>query len=1342
MIEHLIAFSVRNRGLVIAAGLLLGVWGAYAAYSTPVDAIPDLSENQVIVFTEWMGHSPREVEDQVSYPLSAHLQGVRGVRVVRSSSDFNFSMIHVIFDDSVDFPTARQRVTERLARAGEFLPAGVVPLAPPDAAATGQIFWYTVEGGGLDLGRLRAVQDWYVRPQLNSVPGVAEVASVGGYPAEFQVEVDPARLRTRGVTLAGVVAAVSDANAAAGGHVIQKGNAEYIVRSAGWIGAEGADSFDPARAVRDLENAVLPAADGTVVRVGDVAKVAVGPGPRRGVLEKDGSEVTGGVVLMAYGENPLEVTRRIKAKLRELQPGLPKGVKVVPFYDRTPLIRGAVGTVVGTIAEAVATATVCVLVILLHLRASFVIALTLPLAALGSFALMGLLRSLGIANVQTNAMSLAGIAISVGVLVDSSIVMVENAMHRLRLHFGDRPVRGDVRAVILPACQTVGRPIFFSVLIMLLSFLPVFALGGMEGKMFRPLAFTKTFALLTVAALAVTLVPALCTVFLQGRMRSERESPLVRGVIDVYRPILSSLLDRPAPLVWVLGVTFVVGLAPVGSRALFLATLFLGLVAVGFVARTWPGRGVALASLVIVALLADQLVTPLGREFMAPLDEGMVMDMPITVPRASVTESADDLKARDMVLCRFPEVDMVVGKAGRAETPTDPAPMDMIETMVNFRPRDLWPRRKLLRTDADRQARAALDALARKGVIRPVDGPARDALWSDSVSAVLPLFDAAIREYAYQRNREFERELGVVATDPDDPSYPAQQARWRAHVGRLNDNLVGRAAGTFTRLILEELLSRTDVTDPKLAAYVREVRRLRDQPPLVASGRAAHHHGARPSPALALEPAPALDALQTELTDSFAPGLLLWRKDREELAGFGSDLDQAVSMPGWTNVWTMPIQNRVDMLATGVNTAVGVRVLGPRLDDVVSTSEAVAAVLQRIPGAADVVADPVRGKGYVEVRVDRERAAREGVSVAAVNATVETALGGTVATTARQGRERHPVRVRYARDQRGDEEAVRALLVPSLLKGPDGRPRLVPLDSVADVRVVEGPATIKSENGLLRNYVRLNVRDVPAGDFVDRARPIVARDVRLPEGVFLEWTGQFEHERRARNTLALIVPLVTLLIFATLYWTYRDLADALLMMLAVPGAIAGGVFFQWLFGFKFSVTVWVGYIACFGMATSTGIIMLVYLREAVELAGGLPRLDPERLRRAVLDGAAHRLRPKLLTEGTVLLGLAPMLWASGVGSEVIRPMAAPVLGGVLIADEVIDLLLPVVFYQVRLRRLARLQRHADPPPESDADRAGAATDSCEASAASAREDADDPRGGTVVSFRQPPARNS
>jgi Cu(I)/Ag(I) efflux system membrane protein CusA/SilA len=1298
MIDRIIALSIRHRFAVLAAGLALAAWGLYAAIRTPVDAIPDLSENQVIVWADWPGHSPREVERQVTYPLSVGLQGLRGVRVVRASSDVGYAWLAVIFDDSVGFDQARRTLAERLPQAAADLPPGVVPRVAPDALATGQIFWYSVEGGGLDIGRLRAIQDFFVKHQLAAVPGVAEVASVGGAPGEYQIDIDPVKLRAEGVGLHAVIAAVADSNGGAGAGVVHKGNAEYVVRSVGWLGssAEDADRFDPAPVVRDLETLTIPRPDGRLVRLADVARIAYGPGPRRGVLEKDGVEIAGGVVLMSHGENPREVTQRLKRKVREVQAGLPTGVKIIPFYDRTPLIDGAIHTVTGTLVEAIVTASACVLIVLLHVRASLIIAVTLPLATLAAFAGLWLLRAIGLADIQTNVMSLAGIAISIGVLVDSSVVMAENAMHRLREHFGDRPVRGDVRAILLPACRAVGRPIFFSVVIMLLSFLPVFALGGMEGKMFRPLAATKCLALVASAALAITLVPALCTLFLRGRLRGERESPLVRGVVEVYRPALGYLLDRPAPLVWVLSATFVVGLAPVGSRPLFLATLGLGLVAVGLASRTGAGRFAAMAALLLAALVADRTIEPLGREFMAPLDEGMVMDMPITIPRASVTESLDDLKARDMLLCRFPEVAMVVGKAGRAETPTDPAPLDMIETMVEFRRREFWPRRKLLPRDARRQSEAVLDALAARGLVDPPSAPDRTAVLDEATPAALARFDVLMREYAYQRNREFERSLRIdparLALDGPDPAY---LDGWAAHVRRLDGELLDRGAGTYARLAIEELLARATVRDPALVAYLAELTRLRNEPE--PSGRHHHHANAEPGemvmlravePPPTLPPQPALDAIQAELGRGFARGLLLWRKDRDEIAGFGGELDRAVPMPGWTNVWTMPIQNRVDMLATGVNTAVGVRVLGRTLDDVVAASESIAEVVREIPGAADVVADPIRGKGYLEVRIDRTRAGRLGVTAAALNAAVEGAVGGTVATHAVQGRERHPVRVRYGRDWRRDEEDVRRVLVPA--RAPDGSARQVPLGEVADVRIVEGPATIKSENGLRRPSVRLNVRGRDAAEFVAEARRIVAARVRLPEGTYTEWTGQFEHEARASRTLRVIVPIVLALIFLVLYATYLDLADAALMLLAVPGAIAGGVFFQWLLGYKFSVTVWVGYIACFGMATSTGIIMLVYLREAVERAGGLEALSLDGLRRAVLDGAVHRLRPKLLTEGTTVLGLAPMLWAAGIGSEVIRPMAAPVLGGILIADEVIDLLLPVLFYRVRRRRWRRL----------------------------------------------------
>jgi Cu(I)/Ag(I) efflux system membrane protein CusA/SilA len=1398
MIDRVIAWSIRHRALAILGGLFLALWGVYAVYHTPVDAIPDLSENQVIVFTDWPGHSPREIEDQITYPLSLNLHGLAGVRVVRASSDFNFSMISVIYEEGVDLRSARQELAERLARAAPSMPPGVTPALAPDAPATGQIFWYTLEGQGYDLGRLRDIQDWYVKHQLSSVPGVAEVASVGGFPREYHIEIDPDRLREHGVSLSAVLQAVSQANASVGGHVIHKTNAEYIVRGVGWLGAKDG-VFDQEQLIRDLRNIVLPGAGQGLLKLEEVAHVAPAPGVRRGVLEKDGNEVVGGVVLMRYGENALEVTQRLKDKIQELQVGLPSSVRIVTVYDRTPLIHGAIGTVTGTLIEAIITATIAVVLVLVHFRTSFIIALTLPLATLASFGIMWTLRQLGIADIQTNIMSLAGLAISIGVLVDSSIVMAENAMHALKNHFGDRPVRGDVRAIVLPACRAVGRPIFFSVVIMLLSFLPVFALGGMDGKMFRPLAFTKSFALAAVAALSITLVPALCTIFIRGRLRGEMDSWLVRGVIQVYRPVLNYFLDYPAGLIWFLAVTLLVGLSGLGWSVVFLVTLFLAVALSAAVTKTWWTRATYISTLVLAALAADRWVKPLGNDAMVPLDEGMVMDMPITVPRASITQAADDLKARDMIFCRFPEVSMVVGKAGRAETPTDPAPLDMIETMIDFRPREFWPKRKLRSEDAKPHAEATLAGLKSQGLVEIED---EAAALQESVAAVTPFFDALLREFTYQRNKEFERSLaqslvaegvgrtlrllrdngsldrepssaelarlisaipldladrlalaptvedvtvlarqtasnlraaGAVKDEGDvfayRPGFPTRWAwavhgalggraptfysqvhdavaaryrsLWLEHLSKLNAELVDRAAATFTRLMLEDLLSRGTVRDAKIAAALKERKRIREQPATSKARRTAHHHGSRSTDeGPSLDPQPQLDALQKELADQFTRRFFLWRKERGDIIGFGGELDRVMQMPGWTNVWTMPIQNRVDMLATGVNTAVGIRVLGRNLDDVVKASHDVAAAVKNVPGAASVIADPLRDKGYLEIHLDRDKAAALGVDVAEVNQVIETALGGKVATTTLEGRERHPVRLRYPRHLRESEETVRELLVPSwsssfsLQPQQDSlkaelQPKFVPLSQVADVRIVEGPATIKSENGLLRNYVRLNVEDRGSLDFVEEARRVVAH-VPLPAGVFLEWTGQFEHEVESRRTLWLILPVVLGVILLILYLTYNDLADALLMILAVPGALAGGVFAQWLFGYKFSVTIWVGYIACFGMATATGIIMLVYLREAVARAGGLESLTLSQLRQAVLEGAVQRLRPKLLTECTTVIGLAPMLWATGPGAEIIRPMAAPVLGGILIADEVIDLLLPVLFFWVRRWRWRRL----------------------------------------------------
>ena len=1310
-IEALIGFSLANRAVVLLLGLGLVLWGLYATARLPIDAIPDLSENQVIVFTDWPGRSAQEVEDQVTYPLSVNLQGLAGIKAVRATSEFGWSLITLVFEDGVDPYFARERVLERLSAAPTLLPAGVLPYLAPDANALGQIYWYTLEGSGQDLGTLRALQDWYVRYQLQAVPGVAEVASAGGFVREYQVDVDPTRLRAFGVSLGEVFRALSRANGAVGGSVLNKGRAEYLVRGEGWI-----------RGVEDVESALVAERDGVPVFVRHLGRVQVGPAPRRAVLERDGAEAVGGVVVMRQGENPLEVTRRVEERIATLQAGLPPGVRIVPFYTRAPLIHAAIDTLTHTLLEEMLVASLMVLVVLRHLRSSLVICATLPLAVLGAFLLLHLTRAW--TGVGANIMSLSGIAISIGVLVDAGIVMTENAYTRLHQEAGGAPVRGDTRATVLVACQTVGRPLFFSILIMLVSFLPVFALGGLEGRLFWPLALTKTFALIAVALLAVTVVPALIPTFVRGRLSAERDSWLVRSVEDVYRPVLSFLLDRPR---WV--------------ALAFAALLGLGL-------NLWPR---------------------LGREFMPPLDEGSIMDMPVTVPNVSTSEAAAALLRRDALLRGLPEAELVVGKAGRAETPTDPAPVDMVETVIGLRPRALWPRRAVEPEAVLAAARALLasapgagsGADAGSGAGADAEGLAMDAqVELDRALAALcrtrqeeaapglgralvrALLDELVRPHAPQGSPGLTARLDAVEAALA-PAWGPRLARgvlaW--DVADLAREAAARLAGDPAlpwpdepeRARAELLRARAPALEP-LAAPVRALLAL-PRPTLEAalSGRlSARRHELLAAQARALDleleaaaPEAVLAALRVAAAarglDPHAPGargalgapappaLTLRQKTKPELV---QELDQRVRVPGWANIWTQPIVNRVDMLATGVRTELAVKVYGPDLAQIQAFADRVAEALRRVPGAVDVFPDQVVGESYVEVRVDRERAARYGVAVEDVHDTIEVALGGKRITTTIEGRQRFAVRVRYPRDLRRDEEQVRRLLVAgSPVAGggdaPGPRPLQVPLAELAEVRVVRGPSMIKSENGLLRAYVQLNVRGRDVVGFVEEARPVVEQLPR-PPGTFLEWSGQFEHQVRARHTLTLVVPLVVLLIFVILWLTYRDLGDALLMMLAVPGALVGGVALQWLLGLNFSVAVWVGMIACFGLATETGIIMLVYLREAIERRGGLAAIGSlEELRAAVVEGAVQRLRPKLLTEGTTILGLVPMLAAEGVGAEIMRPMAAPVLGGILVADEVIDVFIPVIFLWVRRRRWERLRRGKAAASE---DRGGAASE--------------------------------
>ncbi|MBX7256961.1 MAG: efflux RND transporter permease subunit [Candidatus Hydrogenedentes bacterium] len=1315
MIERLIEFCCRNRAVVIIVYLGITGYGLWVLQSTPIDAIPDLSENQVIVFTDWMGRSPKEIEDQITYPLSVNLQGLAGVKAVRSSSEFNFSMINIIFDDSVDFYFARTRVLERLALANTFLPENVVPYLAPDATALGQIFWYTIEGDNRDLGELRALQDWYVRYQLNSVPGVAQVSSVGGMPREYQVDVTPERLRAYNVTIGAIYSAIARSNSSVGGRVVQKGNAEYLIRGVGWI-----------QTLEDIRDIVITERNGVPVLVGDVATVQMGPEFRRSVLEKDGREAVGGVVMMRYGENPLRVTQAIKNKIRELQKGLPEGVRIVSFYDRTRLIESSIDTVQTILEHEIIIATIAILLILVHIRSVFVVVITLPLSILIAFILMDWFK------ISSNIMSLSGIAISIGILVDQAIVMLENATHRLTQHFGDRPIRGDTTEIVVGAMRQVGRPIFFSVVIMVISFLPVFALTGQEGKLFHPLAFTKTFALLGTAIISITLVPAIIPIFVRGRLSREENNWLIRSVIEMYRPVLSFLMERPKTVIW----------------------LFVILLALGF----YTARH-------------------LGREFMPPLDEGSILDMPVTVPRASVTEVADDLKARDAMIRAFPEVEMVVGKAGRADTPTDPSPLDMIESVITLHPRDHWLKRKIRIEDAQAEADRLFTQLESSGTVDTVKDAARKSLVDAIAFGALDRFDAAMRLDVMDRSLEHQ---GVLANA--SARFVIERAlkqveghhAWTSPLEtstreRLMEELLAAHAASFAHnpqlLDVEELVDATfdalkaagaqnketaallaPIESPMTTAWaiVTDTLGLPRKDFYVLTFEALEQYRSDERHAWAKETNQLLfphamlafaNALLAEselqagmqaawrgdthphnvdaakLAEQIGERIFLWPKSKQDLV---QELDKSVHQLGWANIWTQPIINRVDMLATGVRTQLAVKVFGQNQDDIQQASNQVAEVLRGIQGAVDVVADQTVGKGYIEIHIDRTKAARYGINVGDIQDIVEVALGGKPITTTVEGRERYPVRLRYARDYRADEQAIRDILVTQGGMGAPAEPSsngmgtlpAVRLSDVADISVVEGPVMIKSENGLLRSYVQLNVRDRDIVGFVEEAQRVVAEKVKLPEGAYLEWTGQYEHQIRAKRTLRIVFPAVLILIFVILYVTYHDFMHAILMMMAVPGALAGGVLFQALFGYNFSVAVWVGYIACFGMATETGIIMLVYLRDAIAERGGLASIPSvDELKKTVVAGAVHRLRPKFLTEATAIVGLAPMLWAHGVGAEVIAPMAAPVLGGLLVADEVIDIFLPVLFYHVEKRRWMRLQQNPLPAaaPETGTD---------------------------------------
>jgi Cu(I)/Ag(I) efflux system membrane protein CusA/SilA len=931
---------------------------------------------------------------------------------------------------------ARTRVLERLNLASSFLPAGVVPTLGPDATGVGQVFWYTVDGP-YDPGTLRSLQDWFIRYQLNSVPGVAEVASIGGFVRQYQIDVDPMKLRAFNIPMRMVFEAVQRSNSNVGAKVVEANNMEYVVRGLGLI-----------ESPKDIEDIVLSSMNGIPVYVRNVASVQIGPEFRRGVLDKGGTDAVGGVVIIRYGANALEVINAVKSKIQTMQPGLPKGVHINSFYDRSSLISHAVETLKSSLIEEIILVTLAHVIFLWHFRSILIVTIPLPLAVGTAFLFMHY------AGISSNIMSLGGIAIAIGVLVDAGIVMTENVIRHAenyaQEHGGE--YRSKIGEITLNAARLVGRPIFFSMAIIILAFVPVFALTGMEGKLFHPLAFTKTFAMIGSTIIAVTLVPVLCTFLIRGRLHREENNPVMRVLRGIYAPTLRFALRH---------------------------------------------RVLTLGSAMLLFGFALFLATSIGSEFMPPLDEETAMWMPVTDPSISLSAATELMRQQDRIISLDPAVATVVGKIGRAETSTDPAPINMSETIVTFKPKDQWP------------------------------------------------------------------------------------------AGLTKDDILQR-------------------------------------------------------------------------------------------------LDAKLRMPGVTNIWTQPIRNRIDMLSTGIRTQVGVKVFGSDLSTIEKKSAEIERVLHDVPGAVDLYAERITGAPYLEIHINRTAAAKFGINVGDVQDVIESAIGGKNLTYTIEGRQRFPVRVRYARDFREDLEAMKHVLVAA----PNGTQ--IPLNDVADIQVAMGPSMITSENGLLRGTVLMNVRGRDVGGFVEEAKKVVAQRVRMPAGYYVEWSGQYENQIRAKERLQVVIPLVLLIIFVLLYMTYHSAREAMHVLLAVPFAMTGGIFLLKILGYNFSVAVWVGFIALFGTAVQTGVVMVIYLEEAVRrktASAGV--LTVEGLREAVMEGALLRLRPKVMTVATVVAGLLPIMWSTRTGAEVMKPLATPVLGGMVSSLLHVLIVTPVIFTAIRERALAR-----------------------------------------------------
>jgi len=1034
MIAAVIRWSVGNRFFVLLLSLMLAGFGVFSLKNTPVDALPDLSDIQVIVKTSYPGQAPQVVQDQVTFPITTAMLSVPGAETVRGFSFFGDSYVYVIFNEDTDLYWARSRVQEYLSQVSARLPDSARPELGPDATGVGWIYLYALvdKTGKHDISQLRSLQDWFLKFELQTVPGVSEVASVGGMVKQYQVNVDPDKLRAYGIPLSLIQTAIKQGNQERGASVVEMAEAEYMVSSTGYI-----------KSVTDLEAIPLGTnANGTPLQLRDVADVKLGPQMRRGIAELNGEgEVTGGVVVMRFGENAEATIKLVKEKLESLKKGLPEGVEIIPVYDRSNLITQALDNLSSKlIEELIVVALVCV-VFLFHIRSSIVAIITLPMGILTAFVVMYW------QGINANIMSLGGIAIAIGAMTDGAIVMIEN-MHK---HMEKTPLTDENRwQVVMDSAAEVGPALFFSLLIITVSFMPVFILEAQEGRMFSPLAYTKTYAMAASAGLAITLVPVLMGYFIRGRVISEQKNPVNRLLVAAYKPLLSAVLKAPK------------------------TTLVLALVlaAIGF----YP-------------------VNKIGSEFIPPLDEGDLMYMPTTYPGISIGKAREILQQTDKLIASVPEVESVFGKVGRADTATDPAPLTMIETFIQLKPKSQW---------------------------------------------------------------------------------------------------------------------REGMTTEKLK----------------------------------------------------------------------KELDNLVKFPGLTNAWVMPIKTRIDMLATGIKTPVGIKVAGPKLSEIQKIGEQIEVILKDLPGTASVYSERVAGGRYIKVDINREKAARYGLNIADVQQVVATAIGGMNVTETVEGQERYPVNLRYPQDYRDSPEELKLLPIVT----PNGQ--RIALADVAHVFIEDGPPGIKSENARINGWSLIDIEGSDIGSYVERAQQALHEQLELPAGYSITWAGQYEYMERAKAKLSYVLPLTLAIIVVLLYLNFRSFIEVAMIMLTLPLAMIGGIWLMYLEGFNFSVAVGVGFIALAGVAVEIGVIMLVYLNQAYQDAKAQSaQFTVTELRQAIINGAGLRVRPVMMTVATIIIGLLPVLYGTGTGSEVMSRIAAPMVGGMLSAIVLTLLVLPALYFIWRKRHL-------------------------------------------------------